>query len=47
MAQSPFWTYFSGANPMGLSPQKYTGNLSIPTNVYILGHTILLTTTQV
>jgi len=30
MAQSPSWTYSSGANPMGLSLQKYTGNQPIP-----------------
>jgi len=43
IAQSPSWTYSSGANPMGLSPQRYTGNPCIPTNIYISGHTIPLT----
>ena len=42
MAQSPSWTDFSGANPMGLSPQRYTGNPPIPTSIYISGHTIPL-----
>ena len=47
MAQSPSWTYSSGANPMGLSPQRYNGNPHMPTNIYISGHTIPLTIRQV
>jgi len=43
MAQTPSWTYSSGANPMGMSPQRYTGNPRIPTNICVSGHTIPLT----
>jgi len=46
MAQSLSRTYSSGVNPMALSPQKYTRNPHIPTNICISGHTIPLTIRQ-